>query len=278
MKKFTIFICFFTFITGILINLFIFFLAFHFRFFAGPIFEFYLNFIDNFVPKQGINVDYIVTNIENLNLFEEALGISFFGLTLCFSCIFFFLAFLRNLFHINFYFLIFMYIFFFFLGFFLFGFKHFIFFYEETPSQCLVTDMNLTLNLVIDLSKYFVIILFFFTPLFFIPFFFFLRYFIFFLYFYTEKEIFIFYNNEPPLSNLIDNYINIKYNNFFFLNTNSQLELFFEKILTTIFFFFEKSLFYQLILTLFLFNYIFCFFFLFFKYTILRKKWDLNPR
>ena len=116
MKKFTYIICFFTFFSGITINLLFLILTFKFRFFAGPIFEFYLNFIDTFIPKQGIKVDYIITNIENLNLFEEALGISFFGLTLGFSCIIFFLYFLRFLFHMKFFFLVFFYVIFFFLG------------------------------------------------------------------------------------------------------------------------------------------------------------------
>lgn len=281
MKKFTFLICFFTFLTGIFINLLLILFTFKFRFFAGPVFEFYLNFIDTFLPKQGIQIDYIITNIENLNLFEEALGISFFGLTLCFSCIFFFFNFFRKLVYINYFFIIFFYTLLFFLGFFLFGFKHFLFFYEETPSQCLITDMELTLNLVIDLSKYFVIILFFFTPLFFFPFFFFLRFFIFFLYFYTEKEIFIFYNNEPPISNFIESNLdnnNITYKSFFFFNENLQLELIFEKILTTFKFFFFSSLFSQLLITLIIFNYISCLCFFFFKFIILRKKWDLNPR
>jgi hypothetical protein len=278
MKKSFYIICFFTFFSGIFLNFLFFLLTFKFRFFAGPIFEFYLNFIDNFLPKHGIQIDYIITNIENLNLFEEALGFSFFCLTLIISCLFFIFFFLRHLFHFKIFYIILSYFFLFFLGYFFFGFKHFFFFYEETPSQCLVTDMELTLNLVIDLSKYFVILLFFITPLFFIPFFFFLRYFILLIYFFKEKEIFNFYNNEPLLQNITNNNKNILFKEkiLFFENENTFLELTSENKINYVIF--TKSLFIELLFTFFFFNYLSCFIYIFFKTIILRKKWDLNPR
>jgi hypothetical protein len=276
MKNLISIISFSTFATGILVNLLCVFFTFHYRFFAGLIFEYYLNFIDNFVPKQGIKTDYIITNIENLNIFEEALGISFFGFTLLFSCIFFFFFFLRNLVYTNIYYVFYLYIFFFFLGYIFFRFDHFLFFYEETPSQCLVADMELTLNLVIDLSKYFVIILFFFSPLFIIPFFYFFRFIVFFVYFYTEKDIFVFYNNEPPIKEEMDLIKKSSFDYLFYEKTSGILEMIIK--LESEQFLLTNTIYNKLLFNLILFNYISCIFVEFYKKIILRKKWDSNPR
>lgn len=277
MKKSFNVICFFTFFSGIFINFVFFILTFKFRFFAGPFFDFYLNFLNNFLPKQGIKIDYIVTNIENLNLFEETLGFSFFFLTLLVSCLFFFFSFIRHLVHFNLFFFIFFYFLLFIIGYNIFAFEHFFIFFKETPSQCLITDMELTLNLVIDLSKYFVIVIFFFFPLFFIPLFFFFRYIVLFFYFFKEKNFLTFYNNEPLLHNFtkIESEA-IKGKNFFFENTNTFLELIDEHKLN--YEFFTKSLFIQFLFIFYIFNYISCFIYIFFKTIVIRKKWDLNPR
>lgn len=281
MKKIISLVCFFTFFSGIFVNIFILILTFRFRFFAGFIFDFYLNFLEEFFTKDGIKIDYIITNIENLNLFEEALSIFFFGLTLLGSTLLFILFFFRTIFYFSFYFIYFFFFFLIVLGNYLFGFKHFKFFFDDVPSQCLVADMELTLNLIVDLSKSFVIILFILIPLIFYPFFFFFRFFILFIYIYTEKELFVFYNNEYfGNENMIENFKDSV--EFYFFETTLNLINF--KSLNSYTFFnlnfynLNTSLFSQLIISFFFFYYISCYIYIFFKYFVKRKKWDSNPR
>lgn len=281
MKKIISLVCFFTFFSGIFVNIFILILTFRFRFFAGFIFDFYLNFLEEFFTKDGIKIDYIVTNIENLNIFEEALSIFFFGLTLLGSTLLFIIFFLRTIFYFPFYFILICFFFLVFFGNYLFEFKHFKFFFDDVPSQCLVADMELTLNLIVDLSKSFVIILFILIPLVFYPFFFFFRFLILFIYIYTEKELFVFYNNEyfgntdfiQDIKNSVEfDFFETTLNliNFKLLNNNN----FFTSYLYNL----NSSLFSQLIVSFFFFNYISCYIYFFYKYFVKRKKWDSNPR
>lgn len=282
MKKLVSLVCFVTFFSGIFINIYLLILTFRFRFFAGFIFDFYLNFIEEFFTKQGIKVDYIITNIENLNLFEEALSVFFFGLTILGSTLCFFLFFLRTTFYFSFIFIFLSFIFLIIVGNILFEFKHFKFFFDDIPSQCLVSDMELTLNLIVDLSKSFVIMLFLLIPLIFYPFFFFFRFFILFLYIYTEKELFVFYNNEDFGKESLIEYITDNSLDYCFYETNLNLihfkslnnETFYSLYLYN----FNYSLFSQLIISFFFFNYISCYIYFFFFSLILRKKWDSNPR